>query len=91
MALIELFVGSLVVGLGLLLAAVGAAAWRRTGMRRMLLTSVAFALVGAGGALFVVLLLVEGTPSSDAPTALAAGVVAGLAVFYFALFGRERS
>lgn len=90
MAAAELFAGALVVGLGSLLAGVGLAAWRRTGMRRMLITAAAFASVGAGGAAYVALLLTEGTPSPNAATALSAGVLAGLALFYFALFGRDR-
>lgn len=90
LAVIELFVGALVVGLGFLLALVGVAAWRRSGVRRMAFTAAAFACVGAGGGAYLVLLVVQGTPSQDAGTALALGVVAGLAAFYFALFGRDR-
>lgn len=89
MVALELFFGMVIAGLGALLAAVGVAAWRRTALRKMLLTAFAFACAAAGGAAYTVLLLVQGLQSATAPTALAVGIVATLVVFYFALFGRS--
>lgn len=88
MVALELFMGAVIAGLGFLLCAVGAVAFRRSRIRKMALTSAAFAAAGAGGASYATLIMIEGTSSANAPLSLALGVALSLVVFYFALFGR---
>lgn len=88
MVALELFMGAVIAGLGFLLCAIGAVAWRRSKMAKMALTAAAFACAGAGGAAYTALLVLQGPLSTNAPLALSGGVALSLVVFYFALFGR---
>ncbi len=89
MVALELFMGAVIAGLGFLLCAIGAVAWRRSRMPKMALTAAAFGCAGAGGATYAVCVVLQGPASSTAPLALSAGMALSLVVFYFALFGRS--
>jgi hypothetical protein len=90
MPTLEIFAAAVIAGLGFLLAAVGAAAYRRSRMPRMLTTAVGFACAGAGGAGYAAVALLEGPASGNAVLVLLAGVALSLVLFYLALFARSR-
>lgn len=72
-----------------MLCAIGAVAWRRSKIRKLAITSAAFACTGVGGALYSALVVLQGPQSANAPLALSGAVALSLVVFYFALFGRS--